>query len=114
MGASDVMTVGAQRLLPSWASLICYEIVLSDGGVFVSVNGGMLPSECIGYELSDSGGFVFHQEDGAKFYSWPIPDLFRNLIESRSSLLFVVFENGEPADANELKRIQGEDHACVA
>lgn len=85
-------------------ALVDFEVVASDEDFFISVNGGLTPSECTAFAIGASGCMEFLMEGGYKLYSCPLPTNSLNVVTSREKVLFVLFENGEPCDAKELQR----------
>lgn len=85
------------------AGLIDYDVVLSDSGFFISINGSLDFAKCGGYSINEAGCIVLEQEYGDVVLH-PVPDMFRNLIDTSASIIFVRFENGELIDAKNVNR----------
>lgn len=89
-------------------ALVSYEVVASETDFFISVNDGLLPSKCAEFSIGANDSMEFLMDDGITLYSWPLPINSRHVVAARDKVLFVLFENGEPCDAKELRQVQRE------
>ncbi len=90
-------------LILDYAELISYEIVHSETGLFVSVNGGCIPSLCDGFSVDNNRCFVLTQGFN-EFISAQIPPQLSALIAKVNELIFVNFRLDGTIDANCLPR----------
>lgn len=93
------------------AGLLACDVVLSDSGFFISVDGPLDLAGCEGYSINEAGCIVLQQEYGEAVLH-PVPDAFRDLVEAPASIMFVRFDDGDLADAKDVSRKEKNDGHC--